>query len=431
MGSYTSFTVADYPIVDSKSFVIPEVMTMFRESDRRVFKRRLSERNSLVWGVIDDDTEETAYEYHCQVANVIERLDVMGFTYAHAKRAFEAGVRDILSENEELIADEEVDSYLVSRYEFLKAYTFDAYVESLRHIMKNELRREPFDDYKLPELSPTVRFLLSEDDDEGMYFGFPSSEIRHIALITCEIAPPEAIVVQDVTEVVNAGYYSPESTVCIDAIAELTNSYPANSPRIIITEGSTDAKILQSSLALLYPHLAEYYSFIDFHFARMQGGAGQLVATVKAFAASGITNRVIAIFDNDTAAHEAVRPLQTITLPDNIAVRHYPAIELLRSYPTLGPTGPAEVDINGLAGSIEMYLGEDVLSDENGKLTPVQWKGFNQTLQRYQGEVLQKLEIQERFDAKLKRCKDDRAIFESVDWSGLRAILDSVFRAFE
>jgi len=56
MGTYTDLTVAGYPLITSKSAVVPEVMTMFRESDRHVFVRQLSERNPLVWGLMTAPT---------------------------------------------------------------------------------------------------------------------------------------------------------------------------------------------------------------------------------------------------------------------------------------------------------------------------------------------------------------------------------------
>jgi hypothetical protein len=85
---------------------------------------------------------------------------------------------------------------------------------------------------------------------------------------------------------------------------------------------------------------------------------------VKAFLATGITNRVIALFDNDTAAQEARRALANVSIPENIAVLAYPALDLLRDYPTLGPGGLTSLDVNGLAASIELYLGKDVLLGE-------------------------------------------------------------------
>ena len=47
-------------------------------------------------------------------------------------------------------------------------------------------------------------------------------------------------------------------------------------------------------------------------------------------------------------------------------------------------SGLEPLDVNGLAASIELYFGEDVLCAEQNKLTPVQWKGYNSTLRQYQ-----------------------------------------------
>ena len=164
---------------------------------------------------------------------------------------------------------------------------------------------------------------------------------------------------------------------------ELT-SHPESSPCIILTEGSTDIAILRSALDLLYPHLVGYYTFFDFRTSNSRGGAGQLAAVVKAFVAAGIANRVIALFDNDTAARDARRSLHSIPLPPNVVVLHYPDLDLLCNYPTVGPSGASTMDINGLAASIEMYLGEDVLSTY-GDLLPIHWKSFNETLYAYHG----------------------------------------------
>ena len=65
-----------------------------------------------------------------------------------------------------------------------------------------------------------------------------------------------------------------------------------------------------------------------------------------------------------------MRALKGVKLPDHYSVLHYPDIEIARSYPTLGPTGLSEMNVNGLAGSIEMYLGADVLSSLPASLAP-------------------------------------------------------------
>ena len=107
-------------------------------------------------------------------------------------------------------------------------------------------------------------------------------------------------------------------------------------------------------------------------------------------------------------------------------------IDFLKAYPTVGPGGSSKLDINGLAGSLELYLGKDVLIDtDTGDLTFVQWKGYNKQLKKYQGEVMQKPKIQAKFFKKVEKCKSDLKAMESADWVGLKAIFNCMFNAFD
>src|SRR5208282_3383671 len=93
MGSYAELYIAGYPLVSSKSYVIPEVMTVFRETDKRIFTSKISDRNPLVWGELDspeDDGTETTIQYVCPIRNAIYRLNVMGFTLRRAREEFES-----------------------------------------------------------------------------------------------------------------------------------------------------------------------------------------------------------------------------------------------------------------------------------------------------------------------------------------------------
>ncbi len=111
-------------------------------------------------------------------------------------------------------------------------------------------------------------------------------------------------------------------------------------------------------------------------------------------------------------------------------ITRYPNITVACNYPTLGPQGPVNMDINGLAGGIELYFGEDILRSQDGTLTPVQWRGFDEALRQYQGEILNKGDLQERFATKLAACLANRQQIEDYDWSGIRAILDVLRTAF-
>ena len=374
MGSYTKLTVAGYPLVTSKSEVVPEVVTIFRETDRRVFTRRVSDRNPLVWRAPDPDNQEieTAIEYSCPAHQAIDRLDVMGFSIRRVRESFEDRRQLKLDELESRAKHYVTPDILVGLWNdqknVLKAVTFDNYADAFAKIIAGGLMPNRFKDHKKEGLDPIIKYILHENDD---LFGFYRDE-RLLLRLACNLVGSETRVVQDITELVGAGYYGNDENVCEAAIHGLTADHAENAPRIILTEGSTDRAILKEALSILYPHLAEYYSFLEFNSSRSPGGAGHLVSLVKAFAGAGVTNRIVALFDNDTSAREATRALKPLSLPSNIAVLHYPELELLRDYPTLGPSGLTTLNVNGLAASIELYLGADILRLGDQALTPVQ-----------------------------------------------------------
>lgn len=225
--------------------------------------------------------------------------------------------------------------------------------------------------------------------------------------------------------------------LCSQAVEAIHEESSAHAPIVVLTEGRSDVAILEPALKLLYPHVTDLVRFMDYT-GGAQGGAGPLVSTVHAFGAARIANPVVALFDNDTAAAAALRSLRRSTLPGNIKVLQYPPLPLASQYPTFGPpttdapTGSLSMaDVNGLAGSIELYLGRDVLSLSDGTLRPVQWGTYIQGLKRYQGEITDKKEVQDLYRAKLARAQKDPSAIADQDWDGIRAILDMVIHAFD
>lgn len=425
MGSYTEFSVGGYPLVQTKSYAAPEVLSVFRESDKRVLQRMFSERNPMVWGSVkpEDDELETVVLYQASAEKIAQRLDIMGFSLRRAEQDFDSLRRERIEEIQPDEDDRE-DVWAESRTE-IERLTFANYADNLRSVMQRKLRTEPFEDRNGPDVSGAERYILDYNEDYLM--GYFCSDTRFLIRVACSLVPPDAVVEQDLTEVVNAGYYQPDEPICENALRTLTEDYPVNAKIIILTEGSSDAAILREALGLLYPHLIDFYSFFDFDTSRAAGGANQVVGVLKAFIAANISNRVVALFDNDTAAREAARPLERISLPKNVAVLHYPALESLRCYPTIGPTGTVPFDVNGLAGGIELYLGKDVLSADH----PVQWKGYSESMKAYQGEVMHKASLQDKFWQKVRSYKAKPDQIESADWVGLDQIWMSIFAAFD
>ena len=149
MGTYTDLTVAGYPLISSKSEVIPEVMTVFRETDRRTTIRRISERNPLVFGESEDQDLETAVDYTCLTRHAVERLDIMGFGLHRVRYNFEAARQDRLDRYQSL-AEGRDSTWLAEELDLFENLTFDDYAQALSVVIAEGLRPTPFDDYDKP-----------------------------------------------------------------------------------------------------------------------------------------------------------------------------------------------------------------------------------------------------------------------------------------
>ena len=259
-------------------------------------------------------------------------------------------------------------------------------------------------------------------DNPNGWYGYPGLDLNVALRLTLEILPEADEFIYDVTDLIMGGYYSQDE--------DFVKLWAETRKTIILTEGSIDSWIISESLQLLYPHLADYFTFMDFEGARVGGGTGSLANIVKAFSGTGIVNKVVAIFDNDTAAATALRGLKFVQIPPNIKIIQLPEMDFLKNYPTLGPSGLVSMDVNGLAASIELYLGKDILVDASGNLIPIQWAGYIPELSRYQGEIMSKEEIQKRFKQKVSACKNNKELLTKTDWGGMQAVLQSLFTVF-
>ena len=107
---------------------------------------------------------------------------------------------------------------------------------------------------------------------------------------------------------------------------------------------------------------------------------------------AGIQNRVTALYDNNAAGLSEIQLLKGIDFPSTFIVLTLPHVGIGENYPTIGPSKGECVDINGRVCSIELFLGRDVLT-ENENLIPVMWKGYIGRIDAYQGEITKKNEI--------------------------------------
>lgn len=301
---------------------------------------------------------------------------------------------------------------------FFENYTFDLWSKLIKEIFDKKLRRISSDDkVAIKTLNPYLHYILEWRFDDNDVLGFPGYGDMYMYRAMVEVVAPNNPVILDFSSLVD--WVEPENYNC----------NPLKT--VIMTEGTTDKRILEETLKFLYPHLISYYKFIDFDLANMQGSSGHLLNIIKAFVATGVQHRTIAIFDNDTAGLDALRQLLDIPLPDNIKVISLPYLPVAAKYPTNGAQGNVEIDINGLACSLELYLGRDVLEDSTRQLTPIQWGGCMQGMRQYQGEIINKSGIQERYFQKLREASTNPALLQTYDWSGMHLVFQEIFNAFK
>jgi hypothetical protein len=406
-------------------------MTLFRASNKRVRRIPLDspEASRYLEAIAEMDLdlkELNIVSYSAPASVVRDRLELMGFTRSTAFKVFERAVR--VEEARHLRTIASIGDHLGPDFEdddapVLKELNAEDWMKGLQEIRQAELCSTNRFDPSTASLPPLIRYMLRH-----RWLGFPSYEIRHAIRLALDVCSDDEVI-YDLTDLVLGEVFGSAEEMVAYADYLSTEDVAHTRPVIVLTEGTTDKLAIERSLALLFPHLVDHFRFMDFEGARVAGGAGPLAAMVKAFVGAGISNRVIALFDNDTAATAALRPLAHIAIPPNIKVLQYPQLALAAAYPTLGPSGVAVMDVNGLAGSIELYLGRDVLETGTG-FAPVQWKGFDESLRRYQGEITGKAAIQERFHAKVRAAGATPGNNPDLDWSGMTLVLDQLRTAF-
>lgn len=429
MGSYSEVRLGSFYLGSVKDNIDPLIMTLFRESDKRIFDATSSHQglqHSFSIDELEENESITVVQYACSAATAKDRLELMGFTREVAEAGFYQGLKTKITYYEAWVKGSNSDIFKEA-LRLLRELNLNNWLSTIEEIKRRHLKPTHFGDRALEQYHPLLRYTLSGRDE---WYGFPGNEYRHFIRLLLDVCAEADELVYDLTDLVLGGWIEDTGDLVGYAEELISADFAVCRRIIVLTEGITDKLILEPSLRLLYPYLSDYFYFLDFKGAKVGGGAGELANMVKSFAGAGIINRIVALFDNDTAAESAIESLSSIELPKNIVVQKYPDIELANDYPTLGPAGMVTMNVNGLAGSIELYLGDDVLRCADGNLTPIQWRGYDTKLRKYQGEILNKIVLQNKFKQKLEACKADPSQISTYDWTGIQAILDLMRIAF-
>ncbi|HQR99119.1 MULTISPECIES: HEPN/Toprim-associated domain-containing protein [unclassified Polaromonas] len=434
MGSYAKCWLGDLNVGSSRNEIDPNLISLFRQQDKVVLSapfHKLPASLEHYRESLEEDSDLKLVYYQVPVNVVRDRLEVLGYTITTVEDAFREWVKGEHAQKIESMKvwaeqDSETRKLMEDHYrtdaEILASVTPRSWIEGLKMIRSSELETSYHARFEGPHKGTLIGYMLSNE-----WYGFPGYDVFVPLRLAIEAFGDDGDLIYDLTDLVWSSNFDEGEDFVEFGLGVSAAEYSSMAKTIVLTEGKTDAWILSESFKVLYPHLQDYFSFLDFESTGYGGGVGNLANVVKAFAGAGIVNNVVALFDNDTAAAAACKAIEKIALPANIVIRQLPKLDFLENYPTIGPTGAAKLDVNGIAASIELYLGEDVLRLDSGNLAVVQWTGYEKSVNQYQGELLEKSKVQARFREKLSRHSGPAG----PDWDGLRAVFRVLFSAFE
>ena len=181
---------------------------------------------------------------------------------------------------------------------------------------------------------------------------------------------------------------------------------------LIVTEGSSDASIIRHALNLLKPHIADFFDFVDMDEGYPFTGTGNLYNFTKGLISISVQNNIVILYDNDAEGVFNFNRTGKLNVLENMRILKLPDLPVFRNFDTIGPSGAHRADINGRAAAIECYL--DV-----GSRAVVRWKNYHKQLDAYHGELDSKDVVMSAFLAQSK-------VNGHYDFTKIAAVVDMI-----
>ena len=185
-----------------------------------------------------------------------------------------------------------------------------------------------------------------------------------------------------------------------------------NNRFLVVTEGSSDSKVLRHAFKLLKPHLADFFYYIDMQSGYPFSGTGNMFRFLQGIVSLPILNHTLFVYDNDAEGVFNHGRSSELMLPDNVVVMKLPNCLSLTDIETVGPSGRHRTDINGRAAAIECYL-------DLGSNPVVRWISYNKALNSYHGVLEEK-------EHHLRRFLRLRIRSRQYDFTRIEAVLDAI-----
>lgn len=391
MGSLIHLALGNLEVDWGKNNAFTDHSPLFQPCDVRPVAYRYASGD-------DEPFTEMRDGYARPLGSMLQRLELLGHT-----------IEAVRGEYADLVATFEVDPALL---------TFERFAEAMHSVDVTAVSPDYDEEHDFGEFfrrevhAPLAIKLGTDGPEHAARFGFfemmenlyPWSALRLLAERPENLSVP---VTWSFADVVENGWVKRG-----EVVAELS----AERRFLLVTEGSSDARVLGKALVLLRPDVADLFRFVDMEEGYPFSGTGNLHRFCRGLVRIGILNRVLVIYDNDAEGTTRRAATARLNMPSNMRAMRLPDLERFRTFRTVGPDGPGTGDINGRAAAIECYLD---LAWNATDAPCVRWNNYSAEAGRHHGELVGKGGYAARFLA-LRGRK------EGYDFAGIEAELDAI-----
>ena len=439
MSEYANIEIENMTLFSFRNYVSPDIVRkIFSNKDLMVIPNYIEDEE-------DEDAENyTRYLYKTTVFKAKERLDAQGYTLSKLEDIFNSNRNQVIDYSSFLchlhIDFDEIENKAkerINKYDI----TFKQWTNSMNKIVKYELKngniwQENKNTKKNigvnTECDKIIYYSLTNTDKDSFYALYTDIiDTSYITRLILESCDNDAEILLDFT------YLQYWDEDCVSKAISATEDIEKT---IVLVEGSSDKDILEFSMNQLFPHLSDLFYFMDFddNNGKRGGGTSYIVKNLKIFYFSKIKRNFIAIFDNDAEGYNSKCLLlnNIKKWPSNFKILLYPQIDFFKNYPTIAPNGDMVLDdINKKAASIELYLPDSIIKNENNYF-PVEWesrkkiKNNGQVEALYQGVISNKDEIKGKFHKMKNDILSGKSKFKDEEWNRMKVLLESIVFAY-
>lgn len=421
MGTSIELCIGNVSLSYSKNFMGIDYGFLFQKGD--LFRRKTE---SIDYGYYEEHPEEkgeldVAEELFARtLSRILPRLEILGFTLEAARAEYQAVVAEAVEIDSDSELEEQKNEYL----------TFEEFCNLACRYPLSDLKGG-YIEYETPgrDILSQGRFAADSDlferipgtDNSDLYWSETSFLSARVCILSAEsmlqvfalnAANAEVEVTWEFGPIVHAGWVQREAF----------QPGPRQKQKIlIVTEGTSDARIIRRSLDILRPDVADFFNFVDVDERHHFWGTGNLVKFAEGLLRIDVLNQVLFVFDNDAEGVDAFRKLEKLKLPANMRAMILPDLVECRGFVTHGPEGVSVSDINGRAAAIECYL--DLRLDQY-PAPQVTWSNFKRDIDAWHGV----LDFKESYSKHFYDQPDDLLRNSSYDVSKLLKLIDALIQ---